>query len=171
MEPRPKVAKIETRNLFLQSQADRMVIGDFLRVQVVRNGWIWDGYVLKTEPTGLRRDEMWSMRGRQVIRMMLWFLPTYEREWLRHQLKWWKQKNENKKTKQKTRTDVCLCEKTGNKNLFPDVRFEMPIKHPAVGYFVWRLGINRVERCFDFNVSAFLQMEKVKIKEVKSCWS
>lgn len=60
------------------------------------------------------------------------------------------------KKKTKTRTGVWLFEKTGNKILVPDIRFEMPIKHPAVGYFVWSLGINRVERCFDFSVSAFV---------------
>lgn len=65
-------------------------------------------------------------------------------------------RNGKKKKKTKTRTGVCLFEKTGNKILVPDIRFEMPIKHPAVGYFVWSLGINRVERCFDFSVSAFV---------------
>ena len=39
---------------------------------------------------------------------------------------------------------VCFVGKTGNKILVPDIRFKMCIKHPAVGYFVWSLGVVRV---------------------------
>lgn len=49
-----------------------------------------------------------------------------------------------------------LVRKTGNKILVSDIRFEMPVKHPAVGYFAESLGTVRVGRCFGFSVSAFL---------------
>lgn len=51
---------------------------------------------------------------------------------------------------------VCLFGKIGNKTLVLDIRFEMPIKHPAVGYFVWSLEVLRVGRCYDFGVSDLL---------------
>lgn len=50
----------------------------------------------------------------------------------------------------------CLFGKTGKKTLVPNVRFEMPIKHPAVGYSAWSLEVMRVGRCYDFGVFALL---------------
>ena len=47
--------------------------------------------------------------------------------------------NNNKKPKNR-----CLfVAKTGNKILVPDIKFEMPIKHPAASPFVWSLRVNR----------------------------
>lgn len=56
----------------------------------------------------------------------------------------------------KKRTDMGLFVKIENKILLPDIRLEISIKHLALGYFVWSPGVNRVGRCFGFNVSALL---------------